>query len=94
MKKPRPVLIMDSDKLGLAAGAFCATLVMAVGFFYTQLTGWEVAFRTVVTFAVVYAVTFVFVRVLLATAPIPHDLDSNGSRGDRGDVTDDMGDRK
>ena len=94
MKKPRPVLTMDSDKLGMAAGAFFATLVMAVGFFYTDLTGWEVAFRTSVTFAVVYAVTFVFVRILLATAPPPQDLEQQNLRGADRDRSDDMGDRK
>lgn len=94
MKKPRPVLTMDSDQIGLAAGAFFATLVMAVGFFYTRLTGWEVAFRTAVTFAVVYAVTFVFVRILLASAPVPPGERKDGSRGSVRDGTDDMGDEE
>jgi len=94
MKKPRSVINLDSDALGLAAGAFFATLVMAVGFFYTQLTGWEVAFRTAVTFVAVYAVTFVFVRILLATAPPPPGEGDLRARRARRDISDDMGENQ
>ncbi|MBI5092158.1 MAG: hypothetical protein HZB26_06885 [Candidatus Hydrogenedentes bacterium] len=85
---------MDSDKLGVAIGALFATVVMAAGFFYTQLSGWEVAFRTAVTFVAVYVVTFVFVRILLAIAPGESKTDRKGGRSIRQADSKDMGDQE
>lgn len=84
IKNPRPIIHLDSDKVGLAAGAFCATLVMAVGFFYAQLSVWEVAFRTALTFVIVYVVAYVFVRILVSTIP-PEPDQRTGSGGQTGE---------
>ena len=92
MKKPRPVLHLDSDKMGMAAGAFFATVVMALGFFYSQLTGFEVAFRTALTFVIVYAVTFAFVRILASSAPA--ESDKKGSRRTRNGASNGTGDQE
>ena len=78
--------------MGMAAGAFCATLVMAVGFFYTQLSGWEVAFRTALTFVIVYVVTYAFVRILASS--VPKEPDQRTGHGGQSTKSQESGEEK
>ncbi|GMV92236.1 MAG: hypothetical protein KJ060_11785 [Candidatus Hydrogenedentes bacterium] len=57
-RKVRAILLMDVDKVALAAAAFVATIVLAIGLFYSKVEGFEVAFRVGLAFVVTYAVTF------------------------------------
>lgn len=62
---PEPVgtLALDPDKLGLAAAAFFACLVMALGF-YRNVSAFEVLIRLTLTFVVSYTATFILVLVI------------------------------
>jgi len=66
-KKNTTLIPLDCDKLGLVAGVFFATIVMALCFFYQGVTGLETAVRVAFTFAVAYVVTHVLVRVIRRT---------------------------
>ncbi len=65
-KKRPPIVGLDSDKLGMLAGAVLATAVMIICFF-RGVPGGEVLWRVAITFVVTYAVTFVMVFVVLHT---------------------------
>jgi hypothetical protein len=56
-------LVLDPDKLGLAAAAFFACLVMALGF-YRNVSAFDVLIRLTLTFVVSYTATFILVLVI------------------------------
>ena len=60
-------IIIDPDLMGLAAGIFFGTIVMALGF-WQDVNGFEVAFRTGATFLVSYACVFLLTRYILHIA--------------------------
>jgi len=64
-KKPRLVLTLDGDKLGLVAATLVCTVVMAVGFFVREAGVVEVLWRGGLAFVGTYAATFFLVRWIL-----------------------------
>lgn len=63
----RAILLMDVDRVALAAAAFVATAVLVLGLFYSKVEGFEVAFRVGLAFVVTYAVTFSSFRFIQRT---------------------------
>jgi hypothetical protein len=51
----------DPDVLGMAAASLCATIVMAIGFWF-GMDGLAVAIRAGLVFVVTYATVFLLVR--------------------------------
>jgi hypothetical protein len=66
-RKVRAILLMDADKVALAAAAIIATAVLVIGMYYSEVEGFEVAFRVGLAFIVTYAVTFSSFRFIQRT---------------------------
>ena len=68
--KKKLTLLLDPDKLGLVVAAFLATIVMGCCFFYRRMSGFDVAVRVGVAFALCYCTTFLLVWCLRHIAAV------------------------
>jgi hypothetical protein len=66
-KKPRRIVALNGDKLGLVAGSVVATVVMAQCFFVQHVDGPTAALRVGWAFVIAYGAAFFLVRVILRT---------------------------
>jgi hypothetical protein len=71
-KKARFILRLSADRVAMLAGSVCSLVVMLLCFFYTGVTGVEVAIRVGTAFALTYAV--MFLTVIMVQRATRHEL--------------------